>query len=244
MSKSIYISVGIAIITLSTGVRGITCICTSGICNLRCIAMFTGSVRNCPTVFYLRSTEITDNTVNGNCTTDGRLLIHFVVSYRTVCIVESVNINLIAIFIYNINITISRVGHLNNFTSNVILIGSIVILCVKCTESKCLFNSKNRICFRRNYISATIADIIFCITGMFAGSRSGYDAYNTFTIRASYCNSTCNSTSNIDCFSCSISMLAIVGRCGRSARIYYFNFSDSYLTIGFSSRSSICTRCS
>ena len=113
-----------------------------------------GNVIGHPAILHLRSCVITDNTVNGDCVTCNRLNVHCIVSYRTVCTINTVNKNLIAVLVFNVHITVSSVGNVNDRTGNIVLVRGVIVLGVKCTECKSLLNGKNRICSGRNYCSA------------------------------------------------------------------------------------------
>ena len=141
-----------------------------------------------PAVLHLRRSVITDNTVNGDCVACNGLNIHCIISYRTVCGVNTVNKNLVTVLVFDVHITIGSICNINDCTGNVILVGSIIILCIKCTKSKCLFNSKNRICCGRNYCSAVaIALVVAVLVDMTESCIAFNSAYGCTTI-CTLCN--------------------------------------------------------
>ena len=131
-----------------------------------------------PTVLHLRSGVITDNTVNGDCVACNGLGFHSIISCISVCAIETVNKNLIAVLVLDVHITVSNVGNVNDCTGNIVLVSSIIILCIKCAKCKSLLNGKLGICRRRNYCSAVIIALVVTVCiGMFCAFRSTGTAY-------------------------------------------------------------------
>ena len=83
---------------------------------------------NDPSVFDLSAIVVANNTVKGNSITCNRLNGESIISGGTVCAVSAENVNGVAIFVYNVHITVSGVlDFLNNTGYIVFACGSGVV---------------------------------------------------------------------------------------------------------------------
>ena len=88
-----------------------------------------------PTILHLRSTAVlTDNTPNGDFITEVRLVSQGIITGLTVVGVETVDVELIAVFILDVNVTILSIYYFNNNTGYIVLIGRVTVCCVYKTE--------------------------------------------------------------------------------------------------------------
>ena len=204
-------NLGICITTDRTIMSYRTFFSTSRIGCCRSVIMLTNLVCCYPTVLHLRSgIKSTDHTVNCDLITGYRLCFHSIVSNRTVFAIETVNNDAIAIFIFNVYVTVCQsivAIVFGNSTCNVVLFTCIATACVKCTKCKSLLNGKNRICCGRNYTFANIALIIVIAIVMLTSSRSSGFSYRLATSITSLGYNTINTATKFcSSFSCSVLM--------------------------------------
>ena len=172
----------------------ISCISTLGTCRL-CnfgleIQMLTSSMFGHPTILHLYSRTIeADYTIKGNLITNYRLSSHTTIKGSTICAVYTVNVNRIYP-ITDSEVAVCIVCNIGNRTGYVILTRSKGVVRIKRTKNKSLLDCKFAICCGRNNSFTYITYIVFFVTGMLAGSGSGYDTYNFFAIKTSCSNST------------------------------------------------------
>ena len=102
-------------------------------------------VRNDPTVLNLRCTVIlTNDTVNGDGIAYNGLNLHLIETNRTVCAVSAINVNGIAIFIYEIQVTVGGVSDFLNNTCYIVLTCCVNVMLLRSTEFDSLFDCKSR----------------------------------------------------------------------------------------------------
>ena len=121
-----------------------------------------------PNIFEFRSIIVgAYNGIDGNGITNYGLGSHIAIAGRTVCAVETVDVDLVAVGILNIKVAEGGVSNRFDNTGDVILLCSEVVMLIQLTQSNRLLNGENRVCCRgHDGFAIVIAEIVVVGVGV------------------------------------------------------------------------------
>ena len=143
VTESLYLGINVGEGAESTGVSGITigCTCSLGY-NGRIVVLVSNNLVK-PSVLTLSCGVVhTKNCVNGYFVTIDGLIVHLVITGLAVCGVKTVDADLVALCILDVEVTVSGVVKTCYNTGDVVLLSSVGVVRIKLCDCKSLGNGK------------------------------------------------------------------------------------------------------